>query len=306
MKRIIINLTLLVYASIFIAIHGCGVQRMATNGPLIWYVQELDSERSVSNSKLTKSLRSLGDTHCMESLLMVTDKQSTFAPDNHYYCSMGPYWWPDPEHPGKYINRDGYINPERSQYDREKLAALTKKSHNLSRAFYLTGDTAYFNTFVKQLQAWFVDKETYMYPNFEYAQVIPGENNNKGRSTGLIDAYDFNTIIESIRLVNSVKRIDKGTMEALQSWFSDFAEWADKGEFSKILHRANNNIGLAYDVTLVNLFLFVGKEKRAKEIVDDFAESRLNKQIMDDGTQPEELKRTNAFSYSTWYSIAYV
>ena len=298
MKHESIFLTLLFFTVFFFAIQGCSVQSNNAKSPLIWNVEELDTERNVTNSKLTKSLKTLGDSHRTEGLLMVTDKKSTFAPDNHYYCSMGSYWWPDPDTPGKYINKDGYINPERSQYDREKLAALTKKCYNLSRAFYMTGDTAFYNAFVKQLQAWFVDKETYMYPNFKYAQVIPGKRNNKGRSTGLIDAYDFNTVIESIRLVNSVKRIDKRTMKALQSWFSDFAEWADKGEFSEALHHANNNIGVAYDVTLVNMYLFAGNEERAKEILDDFAESRLNKQIMDDGKQPEELKRTKAFSYS--------
>lgn len=298
MKRESIILSLLIFASFFTAIQGCSVQRKTVQRPLLLNLEELDTERNVSNSELSKSLRLLGDSHSEDSLLMVIDKNSTFAPDNHYYCSMGPYWWPDPEKPGKYINRDGLVNPNSRKYDRQKLAALAIKSFNLSKAFYLTGDTAFYNTFIKQLQVWFVDKETYMYPNFEYAQVIPGERNNKGRSTGLIDAYDFNTVIESIRLVNSVKRIDKRTMEALQSWFSDFAEWADKGEFSEALHRANNNIGVAYDVTLVNMYLFSGKEEQAKEIVDNFAESRLNMQIMDDGRQPEELKRTLAFSYS--------
>ena len=55
---------------------------------------------------------------------------------------------------------------------------------------------------------------------------------------------------------------------------------------------------MAYDVTLVNLYLFAGKEKRAKEIADNFAVTRINVQIKEDGSQPAELKRTKAFSYS--------
>ena len=291
--------TLLVALVTFVSCLSSEGQKRAVLDLLIWNVSELESMRldSTTNIRYVRNVLRMGEQHLEEGIVTVTTKKTTFAPSVHYYCSMGPYWWPDPEHPGKYINRDGYINPERSQYDREKLAKLTKRCQNLSRAFFLTSDSCYYDSFVRQLQAWFVNEETLMYPNFEYGQVIPGQNGNKGRSTGLIDAYDFNTIIESLRLVHRVKKIDNKTLKKLQQWFLTFADWAEDA-YGEKFKGVNNNISLAFDVTMTNMYLFAGKERKAKEIVDDFARLRLDRQINEDGSQPSELKRTKAFSYS--------
>ena len=268
---------------------------------LIWNVSDLVAEKTnIDNSKFVRSIKKTADIYCTDSIVLITDKQNTFAPDSHYYCSIGPYWWPDPNNPEHYIRRDGKINPERSKFDREKLSTFANKCFDLSRAFYLTEDNVYYSSFIKQLEAWFIDQSTFMYPNFEYAQVIPGRGNNKGRSTGFIDAYDFNTVIESIRLVNSIKMIDKNNLDAIKEWFLDFATWAEGGDYGKSLRETNNNIGVAYDVTLINMYLFGGNVERAKAIADSFAERRLAVQIMEDGSQPAELKRTNAFSYSLY------
>lgn len=46
-----------------------------------------------------------------------------------------------------------------------------------------------------------------------------------------------------------------------------------------------------------NMYLFAGWKIRTKEIVGDVAALRLNKQTMDEESQPSELRRTQAFSY---------
>lgn len=275
--------------------------------PLVWDMSVLQQMKKdyTTNSEVREIINKANHYCDISPIVVVADKKITFAPDNHYFCSIGPYWWPDTINIGKYVNRDGFVNPESKEYDNVKLTELIERCQTLSKAFYFTNDNKYYKAFIKQLQAWFINEDTYMYPNFEYSQVIPGKNNNKGRSTGFISAYGFNTIIESIRLVNGTKRIDKRTMKKIKNWFLTFAVWADEGEYSSSLHKANTNVGLAYDVTLVNIYLFVGKEKRAKELTDAFAEKRINVQIKEDGSQPAELCRTNAFSYSI-YNLSHI
>ena len=280
-------------------VEGCSVAQKSTTIPQIWDMKELQASKSMAGkSNYSRSLVKNSSRYLADEPITVTTKSRTFAPNNHYYCSIGPYWWPDEEHPGKYINRDGRINPESRQYDRDRLIEMTKLCQELSKAFYVSGERDLYYAFVRQLKACFIDEETYMYPNFEYSQVIPGRRENRGRSTGMVDAYYFNTLIESIRLVNSVKKIDTDIMDVLQLWFGEFARWADEGVFGDQLRKANNNVGLAFDVTIANMYLFSGNETRAKEIVDRFAEQRINVQILDDGSQPAELKRTNSFGYS--------
>lgn len=270
-----------------------------TNEPLVWNIEQLEAMKMDSVKKKSYfEIMNAGNKYCVDNPIVITDKNKTFAPDKHYYCTIGPYWWPDSLHPGRYVSRDGYVNPERNQYDKARLDRLAKKCQSLSKAFYLTDSIKYYNAFIQQIRAWFVDKDTYMYPNFEYAAVIPGRNNNIGRGAGIIDAYLFNTVIESIRLVDCVKRIDEETYSIVKAWFLAFAEWADYGVYSKDIRKGKNNIVLAYDITLVNMYLFVGKVTRAKEIADSFALKRIYEQINEDGSQPEELKRTKAFSYS--------
>ena len=283
---------------------GSSVGQNYLSGPLIWDNAEI-SILMDPESKQRTSLINKADDCYEDSPIVITDKTKSFAPDMHYYCSIGPYWWPDPEHPGHYINKDGQQNPEVKEYDNRRLNSMIDRCVLLSKAYYVTGEKRYYEAFVRQLKAWFLDRNTFMYPNFAYSQVVPGRNNNKGRSTGIIGAYCLNDLIESIRLVEMRKALPRKVKRGMQSWFGDFARWADEGEFGPSLKKADNNVGLAYDVLLTNMYLFAGNEQRAKEIVDGFYKKRILVQIKEDGSQPAELKRTKAFSYSL-YNLAHI
>ena len=263
--------------------------------PLIWDMSDLEKLKLQQNDR-SEIIRK-ADDFCRKEPLTVVSKQKTFAPNLHFYCSVGPYWWPDDF--GNYYPKDGIVNPESYLFDSSILSELAERCTYLSKAFFITENNEYYDTFVTQLKSWFVEKETYMMPNFEYAQVIPGKNNNKGRSTGMIDAYYFNTVIESIRLVGYVKKIDRRTLRTVKKWFKSFVEWSET-TYGNVMKEGIQNISIAYDVTMTNMLLFSGKNKLAKAYVNSFAERRLFVQIKEDGSQPEELKRTKAFFYSLY------
>lgn len=273
--------------------------KVRNDRPLVWDMSRLEQMRADGGaSKEARKILKVADWLCEAQPVTVTDKKKlTFEPNKHYFCCIGPYWWPDSLNTGKFINKDGIVNPESKQYDNVRLNEVVTRCQTLSEAFYISGERKYYDAFVRQLWVWFIDKKTYMYPTFEYAQVVPGQHNNKGRSTGLISAYGMNTLIESIRLVNGVKRIDRRAMKGLQQWFEAFADDSED-RYGIMFRGVKNNISLAYDVTMANMYLFAGKEKRAKEIVDEFAVLRIEEQLLEDGSQPSELKRTKAFTYS--------
>lgn len=270
--------------------------------PLIWNVnnlQELKNKRG--NEKLYNNIIKISDKYCSQSPVVVTEKQKTYAPNNHYYCSIGIYWWPNPQDPnGKYINKDGLVNPESNEFDLYRIGELSKRCKYLSVAFYLTNDRKYYDAFMDQINAWFLNRTTYMYPNLEYAQVIPGYNNNKGRTTGTIDAYSFNDVLESIRLINTIEKIDKETIKELQKWFRLFAIWLNDSGFVYKLSNSQNNISLAFDITLCNIYLFIGDDGKAQKIINGFYDKRILSQISENGEQPAEIVRTKAFSYSLY------
>lgn len=270
--------------------------------PLIWNMTELEQMRNDYPKNIkAQSIIKDAEHFCQSSpIVIIKDRVLSIEPNEHFFCSMGPYIWPDTNNPGKYISIDGKTNPDSRYYDSGKLSQMAIRCEKLSKAYYITHERKYYKAFILQLKAWFINKGTYMLPNFEYAQIRADQNYFKGTSTGMIDAYPFNTIIESIRLVEGEKKINRGTLKRLKKWFFDFAEWAEDRYGIFFREKGNQNISVAYDVTIVNMYLFAGNSTKCKDIVDGFAERRILKQIKEDGSQPEELKRPIAFAYSLY------
>lgn len=227
-------------------------------------------------------------------------KKTTFAPDLHYYCSVSPYYWPVNKDEGKvaYEYRDGLVNPEASNYNRWSFTELSIRLHRMALAFYFSGDIQIYKSFVRQLDVWFFDHDTRMYPNFDYAQVIPGVNNNQGSSSGIIEASPLTSIIESICLVDSCKSIGFIRRYRLKKWFSSFLDWMQSSDLCKNMANSKNNIGTSVNVTLLRIALFTDNKDVAGQLVDSFVK-RVENQIDQEGKQPLELKRTKAYHYST-------
>ena len=278
-----------------------------TNSPLYWNIDRLEEVRTTPKYQiLIEACVNKANEYAVAKPLSVTSKNKSFSSDPHDYSSLAVYWWPDETAPnGKYVNKDGYINPEYEQYDLPKLRELAVRMKYLAWAYYLTDQRKYYKAAVKQLKTWFVKKKTYMNPSLNYGQVIPGYNNNKGRGTGIIEAYEFNMVLESIRLLDSKKQLPKSLSKSLQEWFFQFSDWMAYSDLGVAASKGSSNTGLAYDVTLLNCALYSGNTAVADTISQNFYKKRIETQIKPDGSQPNELLRSNAYSYSV-YNLTHV
>ena len=61
-----------------------------------------------------------------------------------------------------------------------------------------------------------------------------------------------------------------------------------------------NNHATAYDAQIVAYALMAGREDVVNEVISQFMQRRIYKQVQPDGSQPEELARTNSYSYTTY------
>lgn len=270
----------------------------------IWDLGELDSLRHIPSSAAYQSYIQKADQALRTGVVAVTDKENSISGEKHNYESLSVYWWADPQNPdGPYIARDGEFNPEYKQYDYPRLQQLVENMRACSKAFYLTGELEYFSFFCRQLDTWFINEDTRMQPDFNYCQFIPGRNGNRGNPQGMIDAYNFNEVIESIRLVHHQQSIGRKRMKALKAWFSAFAEWMQTSDYGKKASAFKNNQAVAYDVTLYDFFLFTGKKSARRQILDSFYVKRLMAQIDEEGKMVEELTRTRAYDYSIFNLI---
>ncbi len=220
----------------------------------------------------------------------------------HDYMSMAPYTWPDPSKPNglPYMTRDGERNPELNEYDRNALGNMCAMVIDLSMAYYFSGDRKYADKAAEQLRIWFLNPETKMNPHLTYAQFVPGVNENKGRSYGIIDVYSFLDMLDGVAILKQSKALSSNDIKALQSWFTDFLHWLRTSEQGIDEKNAKNNHSLAYDATCARFALFVNDMTLFNTIISEFPEKRLYPQIEADGSQPQELRRTLALHYTLY------
>ena len=237
--------------------------------------------------------------------LSVMDKEITAASgDKHDYVSMGPYWWPDPSKPDglPYIRRDGDRNPAATA-DRVNIGRTINNILTLGTAFYFSDDDRYAAKAAELVRTWFINPDTRMNPNMNYAQMIPGHNNGKGRGYGMIDVYAFTEMLDVVELMKPSESFTEVDREGLRQWFREYLEWIRTSPVADEERTALNNHGLAFDVQTAAYNLFVGDEAAARKIVGEFAEKRLYPQIERDGRMPLELERNTGFGYTNFNLI---
>lgn len=236
----------------------------------------------------------------LPALSVIMKNKMPASGDKHDYMSIARYAWPDPSKPNglPYKNRDGRVNPEIFDYDRYNLGVTAERIVNLSLAWYFSNEEKYAKKATELIRVWFLNKATRMNPNLEYSQVVRGQNNDKGRSVGLIDTYSFIEMLEGVSLLEKSHSFTLEDSQALKQWFATLTEWMLTSPQGKEESRRANNHSCSYDAQVIAFSLYAGKKQQAMEIRDRFFEKRLFKQVEPDGRQPLELARTLAFHYS--------
>lgn len=238
----------------------------------------------------------------VEPYSVTTKKEAPASSDIHDYMSLARYFWPNPDTADglPYVNRDGISNPELKEYDREKLGAMADMVTTLSLAWYFTGDERYASKAAEQIRVWFINGKTRMNPNLNYAQVVRGQNGNKGRSYGVLDSYSFVEMLDAVALLEKSRSFRNADSKALKKWFGQFLEWILESPQGKEEAQALNNHSVAYDVQAVAFAMYAGELKTARRIVEEFPGRRVFRQVDADGKQPHELSRTLAYGYSQY------
>ncbi|MBQ3016731.1 MAG: alginate lyase family protein [Clostridia bacterium] len=224
--------------------------------------------------------------------------------DPHDYMTMGTYWWPDPTKPDglPYIRRDGVFNPKAK--DRNTYGAMADGAFNLAHAAYLLEREDYAKKALEFLSVWHLDKETRMNPHAEYAQAIPGIC--EGRGIGIIDfAHSYN-VFDATEILYSLGVMTDEQYNGMQKWYVDFVNWLITSEKGIFEDNYFNNHGAWYDVQILSAAIFTKRPELARRVAMNAYRRRHQTHIMADGSQPHELARTQAMSYSTMNLMALV
>lgn len=260
--------------------------------------------------QLVTALRKQADELLPMKPVSVMDKALTPVSGNkHDYMSQAPYFWYDSTKPNglPYKRKDGERNPEINQIsDKKLLGRLENASKVLALAWYFTGEEKYARKAASLIRYWFFNEDTKMNPHLEYAQGIPGINH--GRGIGIIESRAFTGIADAAALLQGSTAWKEEDAKALQQWYRQFLTWMLTSKNGRDEHAAKNNHGTWYYVQVIDFALFTGDSARAKQLAKESL-ARLDSQLSADGSQPLELERTKAMSYSTmnlrgWFEAA--
>jgi len=248
------------------------------------------------------TLMERADEALSEGTFSVTSKLRTPpSGDKHDYLSMGPYWWPDSTKSDglPYIRKDGVVNPEtRGAF--VDVTAKNKFFNNvevLGWAFYFSSNKEYADKALELLEAWFIDPETRMNPNLNFAQGIPGRMD--GRGIGIIDWAGINRLISPIEILEANHILKGDIKQKLHEWFEEYLNWLLTSKYGIDEDEYFNNHGTWYDAQVIAIQQWIGKTDDAKQRLETTTKARIASQIEPDGSQPHELARTKSLGYST-------
>lgn len=228
--------------------------------------------------------------------------------DKHDYVSMGPYWWPDPTKPDglPYINKDGQVNPKsRTDYtDKSTLDKMANDVFILAKAYFYLADEKYVIKAKDILCEFFLNEETKMNPNLKYAQFIPGLND--GRGIGIIETTSLINVMEAVGLLSDSPNWTNDVDTGIKEWMSDYLSWLLTHPNGIAERKAANNHGTHYDRQCVTMFIFLNEISQAKDYIIKYTIPRLESQVLKDGSQPHELKRTKSWNYTTMNLLGFV
>jgi len=215
----------------------------------------------------------------------------------HDFFSEGDYWWPDPQNPnGPYIQRDGMSNPNNFVDHRRYLTRMSIQVPALVAAWKLTKDTRYANHAVKHLRAWFIDEQTRMNPNLQYAQAIHGRFT--GRGIGIIDTIHLVEVARAIEVLKDSNALTATDRAALLKWFGDYVQWMTTSKNGIDEREAKNNHGTCWVMQVAAFGRLIGNQELLSFCRARFKTVLVPNQIAADGSFPQELRRTKPYGYS--------
>jgi len=215
----------------------------------------------------------------------------------HDFYSEGDYWWPNPQDPnGPYIQKDGLTNPQNFVTHRLAMIRFSRIIGALASAYQITGDKKYVKQALWHLKAWFINPETIMNPNLQYAQAIKGVAT--GRGIGIIDTIQLMEVVQGLEAMQNSPLIDQQTLKGIKGWFSQYITWLTTHPYGKDEMNAKNNHGTCWAMQTACFAKFTGNKEVMDFCRNRFKEVLLPSQIAADGSFPLELKRTKPYGYS--------
>ena len=252
-------------------------------------IGQIDRERILTAAKAALEL---------EPPTITRDRAKLSEGGTNDFYSNADYFWPDPTKSNglPYIDRDGESNPNNFFQHRMAMRSMRDAVAALAAAYKITGDDRYVRKAVVLLRVFFLNRETRMNPNLQYAQAVPGRS--PGRSYGIIDGLHLAEIPLAIAAMEKSAAFPPETLNGMKQWCREMTDWLVTSENGRKEAAAKNNHAVAYWLQVASYARFTGDAARLAECRRQFREVFVPDQMAVDGSFPAELKRTKPYGYS--------
>ncbi|KAJ7108349.1 chondroitin AC/alginate lyase [Mycena crocata] len=247
----------------------------------------------------------------------VTNKPVVAPSGNkHDYMSWAPYQWPDcssVKNKGKlttqqmwktcpYVFRDGQVNPDRTTInDFQSFFNLSDAVlyNALASTFQPQPSSVYSQNVAKFIKTWFLDANTSMNPNLNYAQMNRGPNGQHGEYTGILDLRGFAKIASGILILRRSGSSDwtADIDSRMVAWCKKYINWLQTAPTAKQAAGSKNNHGTFYVNQLAALKLIVNDTAGATKLGRAYFGGIFKGQIQSNGDQPMEASRSRPYHY---------
>jgi hypothetical protein len=215
----------------------------------------------------------------------------------HDFYSEGDYWWPDSTNASApYIQRDGMTNPDNFTAHRLAMIRFSKIIGALASAYKVTHDATYVLHARNHLNAWFVNPETMMNPNLQYAQAIKGRAT--GRGIGIIDTIQLMEVAQGMLVMEKSNIIDHAAVIGIKKWFNDYLTWLITHPYGKDEMNALNNHATCWVMQVASFARLTDNKELLQFCSERYKTILLPNQMATDGSFTLELKRTKPYGYS--------
>jgi hypothetical protein len=215
----------------------------------------------------------------------------------HDFYSEGDYWWPDPRNPGgPYVQRDGLSNPDNFNDHRRALMRFSVQMPALVAAWKISGDKHYADQAGAHLRAWFIDENTRLNPNLQYAQAIYGRT--PGRGIGIIDTIHLVEVARAVEVLQASDALPAADLAQVKQWFASYLQWLTQSKNGMEERDALNNHGTCWLMQVAAFARLTGNQELLAYSRDRFKQVLLPNQVAGDGSFPLELKRTKPYGYA--------
>ncbi|KAI0061088.1 chondroitin AC/alginate lyase [Artomyces pyxidatus] len=240
--------------------------------------------------------------------------------DIHDYLSWSPYWWPNCTGVGNkteltpqqiwttcpYSPRDGLFNPDLSTIaNNVAFYNMTDAILYNSLAWVINGSSTYSSNIATYIKTWFLDSDTKMNPNLNYAQVQRGPGKQLGTHTGVLDFKCMAKLVNAILILRQGKSPEwtSDIDTQLVAWVNTYLQWLETASIALQEAAATNNHGSYYYAQLASLKILVNDTAGAQTSLKKYFSTLYKNQISANGEQPLEAARTRPYHYRA-YNLA--